>query len=474
MDPYCKVGGLGDVMGTLPGKISKRGIEVKVIIPAYGKIDFDQFGVEKNIDNFFMDMANKKYEIRIHKLIRQADNNKYEILFLGNMEFFRREGIYTNETCDPYPDNFLRFLFFQRAALKYITDSNFQPDIIHCHDNQTALIPVYLKYNYNNRDIQNTKTVLTLHNIGYQSITEFHYKKYMDLPEKLFYPCQLLEWYGQINPLKAGILKADKVTTVSQGHAKEISNDERLSAGLMPVIKSREDEVVGILNGIDYDQWDPEKDEYINTNYSLADFDGKRENKKSLLEETDFSTDNIKIPLIGIVSRLVEQKGIELIINKMEDILSHNVRLIILGNGTELFQIKLNKLAHQYSSHLYIDFSYNSPFSHRIIAGSDILLMPSRYEPCGITQMIAMKYGTIPIAHKTGGLADTIKHRKTGFLFQKYSGEAMINAIEQALEFYRQPSKWENLMINSMNSDFSWDRSVEEYLELYSQVADNR
>ena len=282
----------------------------------------------------------------------------------------------------------------------------------------------------------------------------------------------MLESYGQIMPLKAGILTADKITTVSKKHAEEIITNERLSAGLMNVINSRNDEVVGILNGVDYEIWNPETDQHINSNYSLANFDkGKKENKISLLKEANFSTENTHIPLIGIVSRLVEQKGISLIIENMEELLSYNLRIVILGSGTEQFHIQLKKLAQKFPARLFIDFAYNVPFSHRIIAGSDILLMPSRYEPCGITQMTAMLYGTVPVAHKTGGLADTITDMKNGFLFADYSGEDLINAMGRALDVYKNRSQWEDLIINGMNSNFTWQRSVENYLDLYRQVS---
>jgi starch synthase len=469
MEPYCKVGGLGDVMGTLPKKISGKGPDVKVIIPDYGVIDHDKYNINSYFDYFLIDIAGKKYKCKVSRLAPAKEN--YEILLIGNDELFDRPGIYTDSNGDAYKDNLLRFLFFQRAALQYLSKSDLQPDIIHCHDNQTALIPVYLKYKFPKSQVFiNSKTILTLHNIGYQGITDFHNKKYMELPEKLFNPCALLEWYGQINPLKAGILSADKVTTVSEEHAREISNNERLSAGLMPVIKSRKDEIIGILNGVDYDQWNPETDEYISVNYSLADFAGKKENKVSILKEMDFPDENSKIPLIGMVSRLVEQKGIELIIDKMESILSFNVRMVILGSGSEKFHLELKKFAQKYPSRLKIYFSYNIPLSHRIIAGSDILLMPSRYEPCGITQMLAMQYGTVPVAHKTGGLADTITDMQTGFLFDKYDSQAMVNAIDRALQVYKKQAQWEDLMINGMNSDFSWDNSVNEYFSLYTEI----
>ncbi|MCF7740764.1 MAG: glycogen synthase [Candidatus Marinimicrobia bacterium] len=474
MDPYCKVGGLGDVVGTLPAELSRKGISVKVILPAYGSIETEKYDIDYEVDNFFVEIAGKKYETKVSEL--SPKNANHEVIFIGNREFFDRQNVYTDSLGNAYDDNFLRFLFFQQAALKYIERSDLEPDLLHCHDNQAALIPVYLLYKYqNSKSFQNTKTILTLHNIGYQGITDFHHKKYMDLPEELFYPESLLEWYGQINPLKAGILTADRITTVSDTHAEEITTNERLSAGLMNVINSRNDEVVGILNGVDYEIWNPETDRHIKSNYSLANFDkGKKENKISLLKEANFSIENTNIPLIGIVSRLVEQKGISLIIENMEELLSYNLRIVILGSGTEQFHIQLKKLVQKFPARLFIDFAYNVPFSHRIIAGSDILLMPSRYEPCGITQMTAMLYGTVPVAHKTGGLADTITDMKNGFLFDDYSGEDLINAMGRALDVYKNRSQWEDLVINAMNSDFTWQRSVENYLDLYRQVSEKQ
>lgn len=469
MEPYCKVGGLGDVIGALPERIVKKGPDVKVIIPFYGAIDENQYDIDYDTGGLSLQIGDQKYKAEINRI--KKDN--FDIILIGNKELFDREGIYADGSGKLYKDNFLRFLFFQKAALAYLEKNDISPDILHCHDNQSALVPVFLKYHYgDNQLFKNTKTILTLHNIGYQGITEFHNKKLLDLPEELFYPCQLLEWYGQINPLKAGILSADKLTTVSKGHAREITEDERLSAGLMDVIKSRKDEVVGIVNGINENNWSPENDQYIYENYSLASFAGKKQNKINLLKELDFPTENLKIPLIGIISRLVEQKGIELIIKRMKDILAYNTRMVILGTGAEQYQLQLEQMAQKFPERLSVNLTYNVPFSHRIIAGSDILLMPSRYEPCGITQMMAMEYGTIPLAHRTGGLEDTITPGKTGFLFDEYNGDSMIASLDEALKTYKEPSKWEDLMINGMNTDFSWDRSVDEYFSLYSKLTE--
>jgi len=469
--PFSKRGGMGDVVGNLPVELSKKGRDVTLITPYYSVIETDKT-IDFNIEKFEVSLGQETYECSVHHLSEK--NYKFEIVFIDNKKFFDRDGIYTNKSGEMFEDTFLRYLFFQRAGLRYLQRNEHTPEIVHCHDNQSALVPVYIKYKLNEEDtFKNTKTIFTLHNIGYQSLEGFFQKQYLDFPEKFYEPTGLLEWYGQINPVKGGILAADKVTTVSETHAEEIMTDEKLSAGLKDVIQSRDDEVIGILNGIDEREWDPSSDDYIAYNYSLANTAGKKNNKKDLLKNCNLPKDSLSIPVFGLVSRLVGQKGIDLLIDIMDDILALNIKVVILGSGRKEFHYQLERVAEETPNQVYIDLSYNQKLAHQIMAGSDFLLMPSRYEPCGITQMAAMRYGTIPIVHKTGGLADTVQEGETGFLFEDYDQKSMLQTVRRALETYTNTSEFEDMIINCMNQDFSWEKSVTKYLALYKDLAKN-
>jgi len=299
-------------------------------------------------------------------------------------------------------------------------------------------------------------------------------KSSCDLPENLFTPTAALEWYGRINPLKGGIVYADAVTTVSPTHASEIMSDNELSAGLNGVLTNRATPVVGILNGIDTTDWNPASDIHLFATYSASNLASKKINKGKLIEEMHLDPTLKSRPLIGLVSRLVEHKGIDLLIESLEPILNRGAGFVMVGSGDQYYEKEIGKLTAKYPNKVAVEFSYNDPLAHRIIAASDMFLMPSRFEPCGITQMYALRYGTVPIVHFTGGLADTVIqwNGKTGngFTFRNYQVEALLEAVFEAMQVYKRPDKWQEVILNGMNSDFSWDKTVNDYLDLYERL----
>ncbi|PIS30367.1 MAG: glycogen synthase GlgA [Candidatus Marinimicrobia bacterium CG08_land_8_20_14_0_20_45_22] len=474
VSPFSKVGGLGDVIGALPLALVEKGVSVKVVSPAYGAIDRTKFTFQETSVTFEIEIGGIPTKCSLLKW-NPPEQNNLELYFVENEEFYSCKGIYTNQRGNPYINNPERFVLLQKCALKLITELNWIPDIIHCHDNHAALIPVYLKTLYAEEPIyQSIKTVLTIHNIAYQSVTSFDKKYVFGLPSYLFAPAEPMEWYDQINPLKAGIIFADVVTTVSQTHAQELMTNFTISAGLKGVLVSRKKPVVGILNGVDYSTWNPAFDPEIVINYSPKNLAGRRKNKQTLILETDLKNFMIEKPLIGIVSRLVEQKGIDLILEGINRMMAMDVGLILLGSGEEKYHTAFKDIAARFPGRVSVNFGYNNTMCHKILAGSDVFLMPSRYEPCGITQMLALKYGAVPVVHKTGGLADTIKpwngQTGNGFLFDDYSVDSLLASLGNALGVFRNKSDWKTLMTNGMTEDFSWDKSSDEYLKVYEDI----
>lgn len=465
---FSKVGGMGDVVGTLPPFFIKKGLKVNLYSPAYKSV-FENEDLTKTDINFLVELGDEIYKCSVYKYIY---DDRSAIYFIDNETFFRNRNVYVDDNGLLYEDNIERFILFQKAVLELMVVLDEKPDIIHCHDNQAALIPLFLKTKYKEiENFQHSKSILTIHNIGYHGNFDMSQKHLLNLDEKYFYPMERLEWYGEVNPLKAGILYSDKVTTVSKTHAKEISEDEILSAGLRNVIKERDDQVIGIVNGLNFDEWDPEIDQEIVKNYNINSLELKAENRQALLEECGIDQKFHDKPLYGMVTRLVEQKGVALILNIFEMLMKEGIAVVLLGNGDPNYREKFISLEEKYKGQFYFDYSFNKPLGHRIFASVDIFMMPSRYEPCGITQMQSMKYGTLPLAHKTGGLVDTIKHNINGFIFNEYHAGSFFYMIQHANHIYENREAWNEMVRNAMKEDFSWDKSVENYIELYKDLS---
>jgi starch synthase len=448
--PYAKTGGLADVVGTLPQVLKKFDIRTKVFIPKYKGIDA-KFVREFNVNVI------KRHRVRVYK-----DSDFY---FFDCPEFFGREGLYGTGDVD-YPDNCERFTLFCKSVIEFIKNEDF--DIIHCHDWQTGLIPLYIKH-YK----IGLKSIFTIHNLGYQG--RFPKKKFpgLGIGKEYLHP-EGIEFYGDINFLKAGILYSDWTTTVSENYAREIQS-AKYGCGLDGILRKRRDRILGILNGLDYHIWNPQTDNLIFLKYN--DYRGKVINRENLIDESSIDG---RGPLIGMVSRIAGQKGFDLLIKVIDDIINLGFEFILLGFGEEKYHKKLKEFERIYPNKISINIKFDNRLAHRIYAGSDFFLMPSRYEPCGLGQLISLRYGTVPIVRKTGGLADTISEFNerdgsgNGFLFEEYSAKAMLSALERAYEVYLNKDLFRILSENCTKYDFSWQRSAERYKKLYESLIANR
>ncbi len=463
--PYIKTGGLADVSGTLYKEFNKMGQEAFLILPLYRKIKNTNPHIKNTGIQINVPVGNRMIQGKIF-----SDAKAY---FIDCDEFFDREELYGTPDGD-YADNAWRFVFFSRAIIETCKSLNLKPDIIHCNDWQTALVPIYLKTLYKDDEFfRNTATILTIHNLGYQGNFPASEMYITNLGWDLFKP-EGIEFYGHVNFLKAGIISADVLNTVSKTYSREILTEEH-GFRLDGILRTRMDSLFGIINGIDYDEWDPSKDRFIPANYNHNDLSGKLVCKREIIKLLFKSSNqkDIQSPIIGVVGRLSEQKGMDLIFDSAEELLSFPIKLVILGKGDELYQRRCMELSQKYKHTISVTIGFDEHLAHLIYAGTDFFLMPSKYEPCGLGQLIALRYGCIPIARKTGGLADTIKDYNpllstgTGFLFSDYRPSAMIDSLKRAFCIYTDNYKMNKIIEEGMNSDFSWRKSAEEYLKIY-------
>ncbi len=466
--PFSKTGGLADVSGSLPIALKQLGVEIIIITPFYNTIHRKKFGLGNSPDEeFTVNIKDRNFKAGIFSTSLPGTNIK--VFLIENNYYFGRNKIYTQDE-----DEGERFVFFNLAALELLKRS-FKPDIIHLNDWQTSLISYYLKHNYF-ADFKETGSLLTIHNIGYQGNFPPEIIQAAGIDGSMFYPTGPAEFFGNFNFLKMGIVFADKLNTVSPTYAREILTSE-FGAGLEGVLKTRKKDLTGILNGVDYVEWNPISDLFIVQNYDIHSIEKKINNKEYLCDLFEIKFDP-NTPLIGMVSRLVYQKGIDLVIKAIPELMKFNLLLIILGNGEPEKEKALLSLADKYPDKLKVISRYNNVLAHQIEAAADAFLMPSRYEPCGLNQIYSLKYGTVPIARKTGGLADTIidagkfegDQKPNGFLFVKYSANALIGAVRRALTAFQNKKLWHKLIINGMQMDFSWKNSAKSYIELYYNI----
>jgi starch synthase len=467
--PFAKTGGLADVAGSLPLALKRLGHDVRVILPRYRMPD--PLGKE-------LQDTGAKVHVRVGERIITGDlltgslSSDVPVYFVRYDPYFDRERLYGTVKGD-YPDNASRFIFFSRAILDTMKSLDFWPEILHLNDWQTGLAALYLKTYKRVRNYSKVSSVFTIHNLAFQGLF-WHY----DLPLTglgwdIFTP-RGIEFYGRINFMKAGLIAADLITTVSKKYAQEIQTPE-YGCGLDGVLRERSQDLYGILNGVDYDFWNPETDPLIPVNYSRSSLEGKTQCKAALLKEFGLGG-RLDRPLIGCVSRLTGQKGFDLIAEIAEDLAGLDLALVILGDGDETYRKRFAALAEKFGSRFGIRVGYDNALAHRIEAGADFFLMPSRYEPCGLNQMYSLKYGTIPIVRATGGLDDTITNfnQKTkkgnGFKFSGYSSRRLFQTLRRGLDVYANSSAWKQLVTNAMACDFSWDRSARAYEKLYKQL----
>jgi starch synthase len=466
--PFSKTGGLADVVGALPRALAALGHQVSVYLPRYRQTKLaDPATVVRSITIPFDD----KY--RFASIVSGGSQAGVRFYFVECPEYFDRDALYGTAAGD-YPDNAERFALFSRAVLEG-TKILGVPHIFHCHDWQSALIPVLLGTIYEEDPaFQGVGTVFTIHNMGYQGLFPPETLPLLTLPWDLFTMTKM-EFFGQVNFLKGAITYADYVTTVSRKYAQEIQTAE-YGFGLEGVLRDRAATVTGILNGVDYDEWSPQNDRFIAAKYSPQDLAGKERCKKDLLETFGVKKANQKLPVIGIVSRFAAQKGFDLIAQIMDRLAREEMILIALGAGDKAYEDMFLRLNKQFPNKIAVKVAYDNAIAHKIEAGADMFLMPSRYEPCGLNQIYSLKYGTVPIVRATGGLDDTIESwdarmgKGTGFKFTEYNGESLLLTIKHALQAFRDHTSWQVLMRNGMSKDFSWNISAREYGRVYERV----
>jgi starch synthase len=466
--PFAKTGGLADVCEALPKALVPLGVQPALVLPYYRIVKEGKWNLEKAITDLPVGLGDAEVKANI---LQGRLNDEIPVFFVQCDEFFDRPYLYGTPKGD-YEDNAQRFCFFSRAVFSLSETLDQQWDIIHCHDWQTALIPVYLKTTFSDRPLfSKTKSILTIHNLGYQGIFPSETFPHLGLPSRVF-SIEGMEFWGKVNLLKGGIIFADQLTTVSPTYAREIQTLE-FGYGLEGVLKDQAAKLIGILNGVDYAQWNPANDPHLPAPYTPDKPEGKVTCKKDLLKRCGLSPDLMVRPLLGMISRLAGQKGVDILSQVVERMMTDGVGLVILGAGEEKYERLLIQMAKKYPKQMSVTVAFDEALAHQIEAGCDIYLMPSLYEPCGLNQMYSLKYGTLPVVRKTGGLADTVvevnikKGKGTGFLFSAYDPDALWKAIKKALACFADKELWGQLIQQAMAQDFSWSRSAGEYLKLY-------
>lgn len=469
--PFCKTGGLADVVGSLATYLSReKDIEVCLFIPKYRDIGKTAFSPKKIFSNYIVPVSDRFDEVNLYHL----DWGKVKVYLVDNPRYFDRPGLYRNDWGE-YQDNDERFIFFQRSVLEGAKFINFKPDIIFCHDWQTGLIPAYLKTLYRiDAFFVNTKTVFTIHNIAYQGFfpRETFIKagfSWLDFtPEKL-------EYYGGINFMKAGINYADAITTVSPTYASEISTNPKIARGLEGVLNARKEKLVGILNGIDTDIWNPATDSLIYKEYDHKNFWRIKPQCKKAFQKEFHLKQNKDIILAGCVSRLDWQKGIDIICDVAEEFCG-KYQFAVLGTGLKELSDKLTEISKKYPEYFIFINSFDEEIAHKIYASSDIFLMPSRFEPCGLAQMIASRYGTPAVVSSVGGLKDTIFYypdnitESNGFVIGEPNASNLKSILGHIIPIYSSKEIWNTIIKNAMNSDFSWNKQIQEYIKLFKKL----
>lgn len=475
--PLAKSGGLADVASALPIEWKKSGQNPIIIMPKYRAVNCDKYNFKPTELVLYVPMGNWMEFARLW--YGTLPGSDVPVYLIENGDYYDRDGIYGNPS--EYHDNDRRFIFFSRAVLEAAKAINFKPDILHAHDFHAAFSLAFLKSQYRQDPLfANTAGVYTIHNLAYQGW--FDPDRAMNFSQfgiNEFYSTSWFEHHGTVNAMKTGIMFADKITTVSPNYAQEIRYPY-FSEGMQDVLNHRAADLVGILNGVNYDEWNPEVDENIYAKYNLESIATKRYNKHKFLKENGLKEqDNLDMPLMGMITRLTEQKGVDLVMNKLEDHIAKSYfRFTILGSGNEEYEDYFNYLARKYPSKAIIYIGYNSKRSHQVFAASDYFLIPSRFEPCGLTQMYALKYGAIPIVRMTGGLADTVEEynpasgKGNGFLFYQYNADDMDYAIRRAISTYQSDPHWGLLRQNAMEADYSSGESAMKYLRLFNWAID--
>jgi starch synthase len=463
--PFAKSGGLGDVVGSLPKALLNSGADARVIMPKYKAIPKE---LRANI------LLRKVINVRSagkdnYCGIEECTYNGVIYYFIDNEHFFGRDKLYG------YGDEDEMFAFFCRAVLEGIEHLDFKPDVIHSNDWQTGMIPFLLEINYKQYDYyKNIRTIYTIHNLQYQGIFPFRVISDILNIETKYFTSDKLEHYGNVSFAKGGLTYSDLITTVSPTYAKEIQNSY-FGEGFEGLLLARSNDLFGILNGIDYEEYNPETDPMIFKTYNKENLIDKKENKIKLQEMLGLTQD-VNIPMIGIISRLVSQKGFDLISRVLDEILAENIQVVLLGTGDEYYENLFRDTAFRYPHNFSVNITFSNELSHRIYAAADMFLMPSKFEPCGLSQIMSLRYGTVPIVRETGGLKDTINPYNqytgegNGFSFENYNAHDMLYTIKRALYYFNIPEIWSKIVEKGMNCDYSWNNSAHKYIELYNRL----
>ncbi len=473
--PFAKTGGLADVAGALPKALREMGCDIRVAMPYYRMVKKGKFTASVLYEDTEIPLFGEILKDDI--FLTEADAG-VPLYLINKDEYFDREYLYGTPKGD-YFDNVERFTYFSRMAFLLCKRLGFQPDVFHCNDWQTGFVPAYLRTVYNEDPFfSETSSLFTIHNIAYQGIFEERKLEVTGLPRETYHP-DGIEYWGKINCLKAGIVFSDIINTVSRKYSREIQTPE-FGYGLEGVLRDRSDDLYGILNGADYEEWNPKTDQLIAANYDENDLSGKPKCKDDLLAEFKLPRSLRKLPILGVISRLADQKGFDLLAESMGELMKMDLGFVLLGTGDQKYHTLFERIAKKYPNKAGIKIAYNNTLAHKIEAGSDIFLMPSRYEPCGLNQMYSLKYGTVPLVRATGGLDDTIDDYNpktgegTGFKFQIYSARDFLKAVRRALAVFRDREAWKRLVIQGMKADFSWQRAAKEYINLYGKARDHR
>jgi len=471
--PFSKTGGLADVSAALPAALAQAGCSVRVVTPRYASVDGRRYGIERVFTEREFTFAVRGRAIKAGFSRWESPQAGLEVFFVECDPFFGRPGIYSDPfTGADYADNDFRYLLLAKSAFELCRATEWKPDVFHCNDWQTALIPFLLSQSSGTEQFVDARSVLTIHNIAYHGSFPPDAVEFLASAASYLYPGGPLDHQGRVNFLKAGIEFADAVNTVSPTYAREIQTGFEYGYGMETALRERGDAIVGILNGIDVRSWDSATDSQIAATYTAVTLEKKKLNKEALCRQCGLPFEETT-PLIGMISRLTAQKGFEILIPVLSEILELPCRMIILGSGDSFLSQTLREIAQQYPSRISVHLGYDDELAHRIEAGSDMFLMPSKYEPCGLNQMMSMCYGTPPIVRATGGLADTVidadadPERGTGFSFHQYHPHDLLHAVRRAAAAFRDRDRWRRIQRSAMARDFSWNRSAEQYIDLY-------
>ena len=469
--PFAKTGGLAEVSASLTDALGNLGHSVTLVLPRYRSVSVD--GAEKLQTR--LRMGDRLQPVTFHE---RRLSDRVTLVLVDVPELFDRDGLYGSPSGD-FPDNALRFAVFSRAALEYPRLREQRPSVIHAHDWQTGLVPVYQKMLLSNDPfVGRVPAVFTLHNLAFQGVFPSSTLSAVGLGFEVL-DVQALEFWGNISYLKGGINFSEKITTVSPAYAKEIVQPE-LGFGFEGVLARRSDDLVGILNGIDTSRWTPTADPFVPASFSAESFAGKRDAKRALLTAIGLPADDSTMarPIVGLVSRLTDQKGFDLILGSSAALMAFDATWVMLGSGERRYEEAWRALAESRPDRISTTIGFDERLAHHIEAGADMFLMPSRFEPCGLNQMYSLRYGTVPIVRETGGLKDTVEDADaspstgTGFTFRNYTGEALLGAVSRALAAFRDPVKWAAIAERGMRQDHSWDASAREYVKVYRAMRD--